>query len=257
LSKKFVTTAAILANAKLGDDVYGLTLDAPEICREAKPGQFVGVKTGWSEAPFLRRPLSIADAVDGRILIIYRAVGAGTNWLAARRAGETVDVMGPLGHGFTLDAGRPVLVGGGIGIAPLLNVARGFSGGAGSGILLAGRNKSEITYWRPMFEDFCHSVYVTTDDGSTGTRGNALALLPQTVEADRYDSIYACGPPPMLRAIAAFVKERGLPCQLSLESRMGCGLGACQACACSGTDGCRRRVCLNGPVFAAGEVDGL
>jgi dihydroorotate dehydrogenase electron transfer subunit len=256
LSKKFVASAKILANAKLGDDVYGMTLDAPEISREAKPGQFVGVKAGWAEAPFLRRPLSIADAADGRITIIYRAVGAGTNWLAGRRESEEINIMGPLGSGFTLDAQRPLLVGGGIGIAPLLSVARAFSERGGSGILLAGRNRSEIAYWRPMFEDFCRSIYVTTVDGSAGTRGNALAILPQAAAEGGYDSIYTCGPPPMLRAIAAFVKERDIPCQLSLESHMACGLGACQACSCAGTDGKRKRICLNGPVFAAGEVQG-
>ncbi|MDR2006564.1 MAG: dihydroorotate dehydrogenase electron transfer subunit, partial [Acidaminococcales bacterium] len=145
MSRKFVESAAVLSNTCLGNDVYSLALDAPQICWEAKPGQFVGVKTGWEQSPFLRRPLSVADAVDGRVIIIYRALGVGTNWLSARREGERVDIMGPLGHGFTLQAKRPLLVGGGIGIAPLLGVARGFAGRSGSGILLAGRNKDEIT----------------------------------------------------------------------------------------------------------------
>ena len=205
----------------------------------------------------MRRPLSVADAVDGKVIIIYRAVGVGTNWLAARREGEKVDIMGPLGRGFTLEAKRPLLVGGGIGVAPLLNVARGFCGRADSGVLLAGRNKGEITYWQPMFKDFCRFIYITTDDGSMGVHGNALAVLPRAVAEGGYDCVYACGPPPMLKAIAAFVIEKGISCQLSLESRMGCGLGACQACSCQGADGKRKRICLNGPVFAAGEVEGL
>ncbi|MDR3348075.1 MAG: dihydroorotate dehydrogenase electron transfer subunit [Acidaminococcales bacterium] len=257
MSKKFVELAAVLGNVRLGSDVYSLLLDAPQICREAKPGQFVGVKTGWGQAPFLRRPLSVADAADGRITIIYRAAGVGTSWLAARREGEKVDIMGPLGHGFSLEAKRPLLVGGGIGIAPLISVARSFAGRFGSGIVLAGRNKDEITYWQAMFKDLCHCVYIATDDGSMGIRGNALAVLPQAAEEGGYDCIYACGPPPMLKAIAAFVRQKNIPCQLSLESRMGCGLGACQACSCQGADGKRKRICLNGPVFAAGEVEGL
>ena len=253
LNKKIVAVTGVLSNERLGGDVYCMVVSAPEICREAKPGQFVHIKTGWADSPLLRRPLSVADVQEERLTVIYRAIGTGTGWLAERQRGETVDMVGPLGHGFSLSAQKPLLAGGGLGIAPLLYLARAFAAqGTVAALLLADRTAKEISYWQSMFDRLYQDIYITTDDGSAGVHGNALAVLPKA--AENRDCIYACGPVPMLKAITKFVEQANIPCQVSLESHMACGLGACQACSCPTAAGVRRRICLNGPVFAAGEV---
>jgi dihydroorotate dehydrogenase electron transfer subunit len=258
MSKKTVSLCQVLANVPLSGDVCKMTLLAPEICQAAKPGQFVNVKAGRADSPLLRRPISVADVEGERLTLIYRTVGEGSKWLASCAQGQMVDLLGPLGRGFAPEGQKPILAGGGIGLAPLLYLARAFAGKqTPAAILLAGRNKSEILFWQELFAGLCAKAYVTTDDGSMGVKGHALMLLPQAVREGGYDYAYACGPSPMLKAVAGFVKEERLPCQLSLESRMGCGLGLCLACACSGKEGKRQRICLNGPVFAAGEVEGL
>jgi dihydroorotate dehydrogenase electron transfer subunit len=257
LRKKIVASCPVNTNVRLGADVYKMMVEAPDICRAAKAGQFVQVKTGRPDSPLLRRPLSIADFADDELTIVYRTVGLGTQWLSERRAGDPVDIVGPLGRGFTLEANRPLLVGGGVGLAPLLSVARFYAERGRADILLAGRSRGEVVFWEDLFRDWCSRIHITTDDGSLGVHGNALALLPGLADSGLYDFIYACGPSPMLTAIIDLVKGKNIACQVSLESRMGCGLGVCWACAVTGADHKRKKICLNGPVFWAGEVDGL
>lgn len=255
--KKVVSDCLILENILLGNDVFKMVVSAPEICKVSQPGQFVEVKTGRPNSPLLRRPISIADVEDDKLTIIYRIVGEGTQLMSECKTGESVNILGPLGKGFDLTAQKPLLTGGGIGIAPMIFLARALQAKRPS-LLLAARSKEDVVFWKELFQAYCPQIDVTTDDGSLGTKGNIMALLPQLCENEAYDKIYTCGPTPMLKAIASYSQEINVPCQLSLESHMACGIGVCLACSCNSADKSQRlKICQNGPVFEAGEVEGL
>lgn len=251
---KTVTQAIVIEHFTLAPMVKRLTLGAPGIARVAKPGQFVHVRVGEGYHPLLRRPLSIAevDREVGNITIIYRIVGHGTRLLAALPPGEFVDCMGPLGNGFDMNTERPLLIGGGMGLAPLLFLAKALCPKPAT-VLMGGRTKQEL-WWRNVFLGACRSIHVTTDDGSLGRRGFTIDLLPELLANCEYDRIYACGPLRMLEGVARLAKAQNIPCQISFEDHMACGVGACLSCTCAGTDGKRRKVCSDGPVFWAEEV---
>lgn len=220
----------------------------------AKPGQFVHVRVGEGCDPLLRRPISIAaaNASEGTVTLVYRIVGRGTALLAKLEKGATVDMMGPLGGGFDLAAKQPLLVGGGMGLAPLIFLARAFCPRPVT-VLMGGRSQDEL-YWQSIFADACREIHITTDDGTLGRRGFTVDLLPELLAGCDFDAIYACGPRPMLEGVARLAKAHNIPCQISLEDHMACGVGACLSCTCAGTDGKRRKVCTDGPVFRAEEV---
>ena len=244
------------SNTRLGEGLYQLVLDAPQIAAAAQCGQFVHIACG--EGNLLRRPISICEAGEGRLRIVFQVKGEGTRWLAARKAGDTLDVLGPLGHGFDTAAlgARPVLLGGGIGVPPMLQTVKcAKAAGAAPRAILGFRNKGAVI----LEEDFravCET-FVTTDDGSYARHGFVTDVL-QELTADA-TGVAACGPKPMLGAIAAIAKQAGLPCQVSMEERMGCGIGACLVCACAlkAENGETRygHVCKDGPVFNAEEVE--
>ena len=244
------------SNTRLGEGLYQLVLDAPQIAAAAQCGQFVHIACG--EGNLLRRPISICEAGEGRLRIVFQVKGEGTRWLAARKAGDTLDVLGPLGHGFDTAAlgARPVLLGGGIGVPPMLQTVKcAKAAGAAPRAILGFRNKGAVI----LEEDFravCET-FVTTDDGSYARHGFVTDVLKELV-ADA-TGVAACGPKPMLKAIAAIAKQAGLPCQVSMEERMGCGIGACLVCACAlkAENGETRygHVCKDGPVFNAEEVE--
>ena len=256
MSKKSVLDCIVMENIRLSNDVFKMTVMAKEICLNAQPGQFVQVKTGRIDSPLLRRPISIADVQDDKLTIIYRTVGEGTRWLAQCKTNDIVNIMGPLGRGFDLTTEKPLLTGGGIGIAPMIYLARILQPKSPS-LLLAARCKEDVIFWHELFSNHCKNIHITTDDGSIGTKGNIMALLPKLCEQEKFDHLYTCGPTPMLHAIADFAKKQIFPCQLSLESRMACGTGTCLACSCNATSGNRVKICQNGPVFNVGEVEGL
>lgn len=242
---------------KLGDGLFSLILDAPRIAALAHAGQFVHITCG--EGNLLRRPISICDVQGDSARIVFQVKGEGTAWLSARKAGETLDVLGALGHGYDLSVlgDRPVFIGGGIGVPPMLLTMRAARAqGAQPTAILGFRGRDAVI----LEEEFRANgvVFVTTDDGSYGAHGFVTDLLRE--HAQGFTSICACGPKPMLRAIAAFAEQVGLPCQVSLEERMGCGIGACLVCACElklrdGEQGVRYgHVCKDGPVFDAKEV---
>jgi dihydroorotate dehydrogenase electron transfer subunit len=251
---KTVSQTIVCEHFTLAPMVKRLTLGAPAIARVAKPGQFVHLRLSDGIHPLLRRPLSIAevDREVGNIVIIYRVVGQGTAILASLPPGEMVDCMGPLGNGFDMESERPLLVGGGMGLAPLLFLAKELCPKPVT-VLMGGRTKSEL-YWRNVFLGACRSIHVTTDDGSLGRRGFNVDLMPELLANCSYDRIYACGPRAMMTGVARLAKEKGIPCQISLEDHMACGVGACLSCTCAGTDGRRRKVCSDGPIFWAEEV---
>lgn len=236
----------------LTNKVFSLKINAPEIASAAAAGQFVHIKCG--EDNLLRRPISISDASDGVLTLVFEVRGTGTGWLSERRPGDRLDFLGPLGRGFDLSYKKIIAVGGGIGVPPMLFVARSAPGRVSA--VLGFRNKENIIL-EENFRSACHEVYMTTDDGSAFEHGTAVLPLKRLLEAGCYDTVLACGPRAMLKAVAALSKEFGVPCQVSLEERMGCGVGACLVCSCKTQENGReqmRRVCKDGPVFSSEEV---
>lgn len=246
----------IIAKEQLGDAIY-MTLECGDMVRTSLkgPGQFVHVKCG--ECLLLRRPISVCTCQAGdpdTVTIVFEVRGEGTQWLANRPVGHSLDVLGLAGNGFTMKSeGRYLLVGGGIGIPPMLGCAEYTRGN--STAILGGRSQDKIIL-ADRFEKECAKVLVATDDGSMGHHGFVDALVRQELsENQNYDAVLACGPKPMLRNVAKVAQEFGIPCQVSMEERMGCGVGACLVCACDMADGSRKHVCKNGPVFDAKEVN--
>ena len=248
----------IVSKRWLNQDAVQMELEVGDMVRTSpvRPGQFVHIKCG--EAQLLRRPISICSWTESpagdTITIIFEVRGEGTAWLANRPAGHRVDVMGLLGNGFDAEDGPYLLVGGGIGVPPMLGCAKS-SGGTSTAIL--GFRSKEKAILLDAFAASCTDYQVATDDGSLGFHGFVDALVRRELEKGRryYKAVLACGPKPMLRNVAKVAEEFGVPCQVSMEERMGCGIGACLVCACDMKDGTRKHVCKDGPVFDAKEVD--
>ena len=237
----------ILANDKVAEKIFRLTVDAPELAETARAGQFVQVKI--SDDFTLRRPLGIASTAGGKVKIFYRAVGRGTETLSRRQAGERLNILGALGNGFTPRAGKVLLVGGGMGLAPLLCAAEQFS----ADVLMGGRTAAEVAFWQEEFRPLVEEIFITTDDGSAGKYGFVTDALPDVLAKKNYAAVLTCGPEIMMRGVAKLAAEKNLPCEVSFEKRMACGLGACLSCSID-TVGGRRKVCKDGPVFDASEV---
>ena len=229
---------AVLSVRSLNADVYELVLgcDTP-----MRAGQFVEISV---DGLYLRRPISVADCGDGKLVLLIKEVGEGTRRLRALREGDVLDVITGLGNGFDTDAERPLLIGGGIGCAPLYKLAKEFAQkGIRPTAVLGFRTANEI-YYAEEFAAVC-DIAVATDDGSAGEKGNAVSVA----KSMKFDRFYACGPAVMLKAAA-----RSFPCgQISLEARMGCGYGVCMGCSIHTVSG-PARVCKEGPVFQAKEV---
>lgn len=238
----------------LNHNTIELLLDAPRICETAAPGQFVNVLCG--EGNLLRRPISIGNLDRDILTLIVESRGKGSRWLLEQECGTELDLLGPLGKGFRLQAPpeRTLLVGGGVGVAPLLYVARKFSGRAG---IIAGFRSAPQVILESDFRALSSSFVLTTDDGTAGEGGTVLGPLQRALSSGGYDLVLTCGPRPMMRAVAQCCLAADVSCQVSLEERMGCGVGACLVCACK----IRRKdteemlhVCVDGPVFDASEV---
>lgn len=249
---KFAVDAPVVSNRSIGaGDVWELTIEAPSIASQAQPGQFIHLGLPGGQT-LLRRPISIADAENGMLRFFYRVVGKGTQLMTTFTKGTVVNCLGPLGHGFHLDVQKPLLVGGGIGIAPLVYLAKRLGGKAD--ILMGGRNWAEM-FWPEVFQGSVQKTFITTDDGSLGQKGFTVDLLPEILEASAYDGIFVCGPQRMMEGVARIAASYSVPCQVSLEKHMACGIGACLSCTCeSKSDGKRKKVCTDGPVFWAEEV---
>lgn len=238
----------------LAGDVRQLTLVAPEIAQAIQPGQFVHLRVGNTFDPLLRRPISIcqADAQAGTITLVYRVAGRGTDMLAQARPGiDRVNVLGPLGNGFNLTAKQPLLIGGGMGLAPLVYLAQAFCPNPVT-VVMGGRTKEEM-FWTDIYSSLCDGIHITTNDGSLGRQGVTVDVLPELLRAGGFDRIYACGPRPMLAGVVAAAQEYGIPCEVSLEEHMACGIGACLVCSCKTNNG-RKKVCSDGPVFRGEDV---
>ncbi len=278
--KKKKITAAVYRQERLAEGIYDMWIETG-LARTAEPGQFLMIYPR-SAATLLPRPISIceADRADGRLRVVYRVAGQGTAEFASYRAGEAVQVMGTLGNGFPLceAAGkRVVLMGGGIGIPPMLFLAEALSAKTRTGAAQSFSGKETpqeavspasvhavlgyrdgALFLKKEIERYAE-VAVATEDGSAGTKGNVLdAIAEQKIDAD---IVYACGPMPMLRAVKRYAQNQGIPAYLSLEERMACGVGACLGCVCrtkkkdAHSHVNNARVCTEGPVFPAEDVD--
>ena len=240
----------LVKKTELVPGIFDFTIESEEIAKNAKCGQFLHIDCGTST--FLRRPISICDAENGQVRFIFQVKGEGTKSLSEYEIGDKIDVMGPLGHGFEIKGENPVLIGGGIGVFPLYKLAKKVNGN----VFLGFRDKS-LVVMEDEFKSCSKSVTVATDNGSYGYDGYAAVAMAEYVDNNKCDMIYCCGPKPMLKTVKMIAEMRNIPCQLSLEQRMGCGIGACLVCTCettySGTNK-HMRVCKNGPVFYSTEV---
>ena len=243
---------AIIENKSLNDYAFRLTFAAEAIAELCAPGQFVNIRCGHSRV--LRRPISICHAEGGAVSVIYEVRGDGTDWLSCKEPGETLSVLGPLGNGFSLSADKILIVGGGIGAPPLLYAARQAKTGATA---VLGFREAERVILADEFSELCDKTYITTDDGSLGIKGNVTGSVEECLIAGGYSQVLACGPRVMLKAVSELCSKYNVPCQVSVEERMGCGVGACLVCACrtveDGTEK-MRRVCKDGPVFDSAKV---
>lgn len=261
---KIKETATIISQEKLTGDVFSMWLET-SAAKEAVPGQFISVYPNDS-SKLLPRPISICE-IDvtkdpGRLRIVYRVVGGGTKEFSQMKEGDTLEILGPNGNGFLAPVvekigpdKRALLVGGGIGIPPMLELAKQLPS---SVTTVAGyRSASELCLIRELEE--AGDLVIATDDGSRGYKGTVIdAIKGAGIEAD---VIFACGPRPMLKGIKAYAEEKNIAAYISMEERMACGIGACLGCVCQSTDiddhskVNNKRVCVDGPVFLASEVE--
>ena len=246
--------ANIIRQDNIATDIFSMVLDAKEIAENAKPGQFIDLysKDG---SKLLPRPISICemDKTNGTLRIVYRIAGQGTKEFSKLKAGDDIEILGPLGNGFTLRDRKAILIGGGIGIPPMLQLAKDLN--CEKSIVLGFRDEEFLSdEFKPYGE-----VYMSSDSGKIGVKGTVMDAIKEY--AITGDVIYACGPTPMLRAIREYAISNGIEAQISLEEKMACGIGACLACVCKSKDiddhskVNNKRICKDGPVFFAEEVE--
>lgn len=252
--------AVVLSQKKLADGIFSIWLRT-NAAQTAAPGQFVSMYTN-DGSKLLPRPISICEIDKERnaLRMVYRVTGehTGTEQFSGLTAGNTIPVIGPLGNGFPLEkaAGkRAFLIGGGIGVPPILELAKQME--CEKKQIIVGYRDAH-TFLKKEFEQN-GEVYISTEDGSVGSKGNVMdAIREHGLEAD---IIFACGPTPMLRAVKCYAEERGIECYISLEERMACGIGACLACVCQSkevdhhSNVHNKRICKDGPVFLSTEVE--
>jgi len=252
-----IVKARIVSQKKIKPRYFKLCLHAPALAHKARPGQFVMLKSAEGFTPLLRRPLSIHNVSRAQIELLYEVVGQGTELLSRKKAGQFLELIGPLGAGFKVLPQKsrriPILVCGGMGVAPLLFLAKNLK--RRKGLVLIGCRTAEQILCEKEFKNEGFNVTIATDDGSRGFKGRVTALLEKQLSTidHRLSTIYACGPKPMFKELARICKERAVPAQVSLEAHMACGIGACLGCAVETKHG-YQRVCKEGPVFDIEEV---
>ena len=257
MAQKKKITSVVISQQEIATDIYEMWLET-ELAQDAKPGQFICLYTG-DGGKLLPRPISVCevDIKKNALRIVYRVQGAGTKEFATYKSGYKVPILGTLGNGFPVEkaTGKKVfLIGGGIGIPPMLELAKRME--ATKQILVGYRNSEQF-----LKEDLGKygQVYVASEDGSVGTKGNVMDAIKEN--GLNADLIFACGPMPMLRAIKTYAEEQNIEAYLSLEEKMACGVGACLGCVCKTKEIDHHshvhnaRVCTDGPVFEAREVD--
>lgn len=249
------TFAPVIDRHEIAEGIFILNLRCAEIAHHAAPGQFVNIRCGEACLPLLRRPFSISRVDSDMMELMFNVVGQGTRMLASKRPGESLDVLGPLGvpFGLTGDFQTAVLVGGGLGVAPLPFL---------TGSLLK-HKKNVVTFIgarseRQITEQHLSNVYISTDDGSRGFHGNVVDLANASLKEKSVPKpkIFGCGPTNMLKALSEFAQASGIECELSLEGDMACGMGLCQGCPVERADGKKKYalVCVEGPTFNCKDI---
>ncbi|MFH1336407.1 MAG: dihydroorotate dehydrogenase electron transfer subunit [Candidatus Zixiibacteriota bacterium] len=255
---------SVSSKETLQENIFKLTLSSPFISKRAKPGNFVHIRVGSGDNPLLRRAFSIHSIDKNNFDILFRVVGKGTEILSRTNPGERLDILGPIGNNFTLPSKNKeiMLVAGGMGIAPLWFLLthlkdKGFDPSRIT-FLYGAKTKGELLCL-DKFKKIKVRLILTTDDGSKGKRGLVTDSFLQEIKRRNQDhsnlTVYSCGPEMMLAKMSELAKEFELPCQISLETHMACGVGACWGCAVKSSDGTYRRACADGPVFDAREVN--
>ena len=258
----------ILTKEEVVPNIFLVKLLAPSVTQEALPGQFIHIKCSTDHYPLLRRPLSIhrIDKEKGEIYILFQVVGEGTKLLAQRKVGDNLDILGPMGNGFNIypESKKIMIIGGGIGVAPLLALCEESIRQGKEVQVLIGALKKELVIGEESFKILGAKVDVATDDGSYQYKGLVTDLLERIIkEGWLADQVFACGPKPMLKKISEIALQANINCQVSLEERMACGIGACLGCVCKikikdkKEDKIKyefKRICVDGPVFEGSEV---
>lgn len=244
----------IIKKTAIAKGVFDIIISCPEIANAASAGQFAQVA---ADGFFLRRPISICDIdkVKGTIRLVFEVRGKGTDKISQISCGDLIDIIAPLGNGFKIiEGGKAICIGGGIGTPPMLGIAKEYGENA---TVISGFRNSAIAILQDDFKANGAKTVLCTDDGSAGIHGFVTDALKNELANEKPDIIYACGPMGMLRAIVDIAEENGIECQVSLEQRMGCGVGACLVCACRTVKDGKEiysHVCKDGPVFDSKEV---
>ena len=254
--------AEIIKKEEIIENIYKFSVKSEEIANVAKPGQFLEIKVSEDIEPLLRRPISIfnIDKENSLVEFIFQVRGRGTEILKSRRVGENLDILGPLGDGtFSIkEYDNVAIIGGGIGTYPLYELAKELKGKAKKVTMYMGFRNKDLVTLEKEFADVVDELVITTDDGSYKQKGYAIDVLKENAEKEKIDVIFACGPTPMLKAVQAFAAEKGIYSEISLEERMGCGIGACLGCATKILEGDGFKyghVCKDGPVFDTTRVE--
>lgn len=247
-------TAKVLSQNRIADGIYSMWIETTA-AKNAKPGQFIDVYVN-DDSKLLPRPISICEVKENKLRIVYRVVGGGTKIMSTYQEGYNIGIIGPLGNGFSLKDGKAILVGGGIGIPPMVELAKQLSEKIGKENVISVMGYRDELFLAEELEKYS-TVVIATEDGSKGTKGTVIDALNENNISG--DVMYACGPIPMLKALKDWAKD--IECQISLEERMACGIGACLACVCKTKEKdehsnvCNKRICKDGPVFDAKEID--
>lgn len=257
----FHVKAKLVGKEQLKPDIFKFIVESKEIAEIAKPGQFLEIRITDTIEPLLRRPISIYQIrkKENIVEFIFQVKGKGTKLLTNKQVGDNIDILGPLGYGnFKIGEEKNIaIIGGGIGTFPLYELAKNIKGNLN--IYLGFRSK-EYVVLEEEFKKVCNNLSITTDDGSYGEKGFAIKKLEEDIEKEKPDVIYACGPLPMLKAVKELAIKFNIPCQISLEEKMACGMGVCLGCAvkiaASPKDAPEyMHVCKAGPVFCATDVE--
>ena len=253
-----IEIGTIISNEKVGRDIWRMEIEAPGIANAAQIGQFVNVRVNGTIEPLLRRPISFhgIDKERGQIAFLYLVVGKGTALMTKMQPRSEIDLVGPLGRGFSpdFDGEKALVVGGGIGSAPLYPLLQALLKEGKTPKLLLGAADIRSIVGITLYDELDVDIAVATDDGSLGEKGFVTSLVERELAAGGYDYIYGCGPLPMLQALEELSGKYQVPGEISTEAHMGCGLGICLSCAAKGKDGKNRKVCQDGPVFRLGEL---
>lgn len=244
----------IISNQNICTDTYKMVMSAPTaFLGEFKPGQFIHMEVPGRNDLILRRPISVHSISESTVTVIYKVLGEGTRCLSILQPHQRIDIMGPVGNGFPMDSNYKsiALVGGGLGCAPLMSAPACDSTKKYHAFL--GFSTASMAYMTTDMEAVCDTCMVSTDDGSLGFKGNSVDMLLEFLKTNSVDAIFACGPVPMMKGLKAL--NTGIPTYLSLEERMGCGYGGCLTCVCKTINNGYERVCIDGPVFPAEEVE--